>query len=49
MGLLTAAAADVGISEAAKRKRWVRVLSALGTLAGVALVAALVYVTFAYS
>lgn len=47
--LAAAAATDIAIDKTAKRHRWVRVLRIIGGLLFVALVAALIYVTFKYS
>ena len=49
LGLIAAAAADIAIANAAKRRRWVRILNVIGSLLVVALIVALIYVTVKYS
>jgi hypothetical protein len=49
LGLIVAAVADVAIEKAAKRRRWVRVLSSIGSMLFLGLIAGLIYVTFKYS
>lgn len=49
LGLIAAAVADVAIEKAAKRRRWVRILSAIGSLLFLAVIAGLIYVTVKYS
>ncbi|HYN53127.1 MAG TPA: hypothetical protein VES38_00290 [Methylotenera sp.] len=44
-----AASADIAIDKASKRRRWVRILRALGGLLLFAIIMALIYVTFKYS
>lgn len=47
--LAVAASADILINKAAKRRRWVRILSAIGGLSFIAVVIAAIYATFKYS
>jgi len=47
-GLAVAAAIDLVLRKPGARHRWVRLLNVLRTLTLIALIAALVYVTFAY-
>jgi hypothetical protein len=49
LGLIAAAVADVTIEKAAKRRRWVRIFGAIGSLLFVAAIAGLIYVTVKYS
>lgn len=49
VGFAVAAAADLVIDKAAKRRRWVRILKAMGGLLFTALIIGLIYVTVRYS
>ena len=48
-GLALAALIDILVGEAGKKKRWMRLLGAVGTLFLVALIVGLIYITFKYS
>jgi len=47
--IASAAAADMAIDKAAKKRRWVRVLRAMSGLLFLALIAGAIYVTVKYS
>ena len=49
LGVVVAAAADIASERAAKRHRWVRIISAIGSLLLVAFIVGLIYVTIRYS
>lgn len=49
IGLAAAAAVDVLIQKEAKRRRWLRILGAIGSLLFLAFIAGLVYITVRYS
>ena len=40
---------DIFVAESAKRKRWMRIISAIGSLLFIALIGGLIYITFKYS
>ena len=48
-GLVLAALIDILVGEAGKKRRWVRALSAMGTLFIIVAIAGLIYITFKYS
>lgn len=49
IGIAVAAATDIAIDKAAKRRRWARILKAISGLLFLALIIALIYVTVKYS
>jgi hypothetical protein len=49
LGVIAAAAADIAIQRAAKRRRWVRIISAISSLLLVVFIGGLIYVTVRYS